>query len=325
MINVIDFSSYEQKYERTYGGASCRKYDIDYQNEKWFLKFPGNIREQVADMSYSNASISEYIGSHIYEMLGIETHKTELGIFEKKCVVACKDFVGRDEFPVTGFGEFKTTFFPNFTDSNGNETNGNGTDLEEIILTLNEHPLLSRFEKLKERFWDMFVIDALIGNNDRNNGNWGMIKNLQGEYRISPVFDNGAAFVPKTSQEKMIKMLGDENALSNLAYKGYFCIFELHGHKINPFKYMQNTENKDCKDAVRRIVPRIDIAKMNNLIEEIPEEYKGVPIMDNVAKSLYGRLLEKRYGEILLPLYKKLVIQAPQKRMETKHEPKMRI
>lgn len=306
MINIIDFSEYEQKFERTYGGASCRKYDIEYQNEKWFLKFPGNIREQVEGMSYSNASVSEYIGSHIYKMLGIDVHETMLGIFEKKCVVACKDFVKDDEFPVTGFGEFKTTFAPRFTDSNGNETNGNGTDLEETIQTLEEHPLLKKTEGLKERFWDMFVVDSLIGNNDRNNGNWGLIKNIHGTYRISPVFDNGAAFVPKTPENKMVRILKDKAILENLAYKGYFCIFEIHGHRINPFKYMQTTENKDCLSAVNRIVPRIDIAKIKDLIEEIPSEYKGVIVMSDLAKELYVKLLEERYKEILLPLYKKL-------------------
>ena len=306
MINIIDFSEYEQKFERTYGGASCRKYDIEYQNEKWFLKFPGNIREQVEGMSYSNASVSEYIGSHIYKMLGIDVHETVLGIFEKKCVVACKDFVKDDEFPVTGFGEFKTTFSPKFTDSNGYETNGNGTDLEEIIQTVEEHPLLKKTEGLKERFWDMFVVDSLIGNNDRNNGNWGLIKNTHGTYRISPVFDNGAAFVPKTPENKMAHILEDESILKNLSYKGYFCIFEIHGHRISPFKYMQTTENKDCLSAVSRIVPRIDIAKIKSLIEEIPSEYKGVIVMSDLAKELYVKLLEERYKEILLPLYKRL-------------------
>ena len=27
------------------------------------------------------------------------------------------------------------------------------------------------------KFWDMFIIDALIGNHDRHNGNWGFLLN----------------------------------------------------------------------------------------------------------------------------------------------------
>ena len=30
---------------------------------------------------------------------------------------------------------------------------------------------------IKERFYDMFVIDAFINNNDRHNGNWAILSN----------------------------------------------------------------------------------------------------------------------------------------------------
>lgn len=52
MIKIIDFTNYLQQYRRTYGGASGRKYDILLNGEHWFLKFPGNIRNQVEGMSY---------------------------------------------------------------------------------------------------------------------------------------------------------------------------------------------------------------------------------------------------------------------------------
>ena len=32
-------------------------------------------------------------------------------------------------------------------------------------------------KEIKEKFWDMFVIDSLIGNTDRHNGNWGFLLN----------------------------------------------------------------------------------------------------------------------------------------------------
>lgn len=312
MVEIIDFSDYKQEYLRTYGGASGRKYDINYKGEKWFLKFPGNIKEQVADLSYSNSAISEYIGSQIYSLIGIDVHDTLLGIYKNKCVVACRDFVGADEFPVTGFGELKTTFVPAFLDSQGNETNGNGTDLQEILQTLEEHPVLQRLPEIKARFWDMFIIDALIGNNDRNNGNWGLIRNFYGKYRISPVFDNGGAFLPKTSEDKMERILKDPHMLKNVAFSGCFCIFTLEGHKINPLKYIMETENRDCAQAVERIIPRINMAEIGALISEIPEEYQGVEIISAAAKNLYQKMLEIRYYDVLVPTFQK--IQAAKER-----------
>lgn len=325
MIDVIDFSRYEQSYQRYYGGASCRKYDIMYQGEPWFLKFPGNIRNQVKDMSYSNSSVSEYIGSHIYGLLGLDVHDTLLGIYGNKCVVACKDFIKPDEDPIIEFGRLKTTFLPAFLDSNGNETNGNGTDLEEILLTLEEHPLLRQYPKLKERFWDMFVVDAFIGNNDRNNGNWGLIRNKNGEYRIAPVYDNGSSFLPKTSENKIERIMKDPAMFRNLVYSGYMSIFEYQGHRINPLKYMKETENPDCKSAIQRNVPKIKIQMDNikKLIDDIPESYKGVEILSPVTKVFYWALLEARYREALLPSLENVKMAKQEKKINKTLKPRV--
>lgn len=306
MIQLIDFTNYPQQFSRTYGGASGRKYDIKYNGENWFLKFPGNIKEQVTGMSYSNSSVSEYIGSKIYESIGIDVHETLLGIFRDKCVVACKDFVGDDEFPVTGFGELKTTFIPAFLDSQGNETNGNGTDFDEILKTMNEHPVLKKYPEIKERFWDMFIVDALIGNNDRNNGNWGLIKNRDYSYRLSPVFDNGSSFLPKTSDDKLKKMLEDASMINNAAYSGYFCVFTLNGHKMNPLKYIESMENEACNGAVKRIVSEINLEKIDAIINEIPNSFKNVEIISETSKEVYRKLIHIRYDKVMLPTYKKI-------------------
>ena len=43
-----------------------------------------------------------------------------------------------------------------------------------------QNTLLGKYYyKGKEKFWDMFVIDSLIGNTDRHNGNWGFLLNKQ--------------------------------------------------------------------------------------------------------------------------------------------------
>ncbi len=89
------------------------------------------------------------------------------------------------------FDKIKVTFEPHFLDSNGNETNGVGVDLYEIIMTIQEHPFLKDVSGVMERFWDMFVVDALIGNTDRNNSNWGIILRKDGSKEIAPVYDNG--------------------------------------------------------------------------------------------------------------------------------------
>ena len=39
--------------------------------------------------------------------------------------------------------------------------------------------------------------DIFINNNDRNNGNWGILRNKDGVDRLAPIFDNGGSFQTK--------------------------------------------------------------------------------------------------------------------------------
>ena len=51
------------------------------------------------------------------------------------------------------------------------------TELEDIIEVINVITKTMKVKELKEKFWDMFIIDSLIGNKDRHNGNWGILLN----------------------------------------------------------------------------------------------------------------------------------------------------
>lgn len=118
------------------------------------------------------------------------------------------------------FDKIKVTFEPPFLDSSGNETNGVGVDLYEILLTIQEHPFLKDVHGIKEHFWNMFVVDALLGNPDRNNSNWGIILGMDGNKRIAPVYDNGNCLNCKWDEEKMQGVLSDERNLETESYKG---------------------------------------------------------------------------------------------------------
>ena len=96
---IISFDGYPQNLE-AYGGRSCFKLGINYNGERYMIKFPANLKDRQlknVERSYSNSPVSEYIGSHIYEALGIPVHETVLGIRDKKVVVGCKDIRKKQE------------------------------------------------------------------------------------------------------------------------------------------------------------------------------------------------------------------------------------
>ena len=302
-MELVDFNDFQQN-QRLYGGTAGRKMGITYNGKDYLLKFPGNLKEQQLkniNLSYSNSPICEYIGSKIYELIGLPVHNTILGIRNQKVVVACEDFL-EDGDRLYEFDKIKVTFEPHFLDSNGNETNGVGVDLYEIIMTIKEHPFLQGISGVIERFWDMFIIDALIGNTDRNNSNWGIVLRKNGLKELAPVYDNGNCLNNKWDDEKMQIVMSDVVKMEAEAYKARRCIFESQGRRVNPYYIMEGMKYQECSDAIRRLAPRI-----GDCMKKIRAMIKEIPILSEVQKQFFTLIIEYRYEKVLLPVYQKII------------------
>lgn len=292
-----------------YGGRAGQKLGFNWNDSKWFLKFPKSTKSMNnVNISYTTAPLSEYIGSHIYLLIGLPVHDTELGIYDQKLVVACKDFKERDE-NLFDFHSIKNLYSLNdLQDEIPPSSSHNLQSLEEINMVFKNNEIFKDLPELKERFWDMFVIDALIGNHDRNNGNWGILVNSQtSEMRIAPVYDNGAAFGNKLDDEKIKDLLNDEHKFKQNVYESRISSFSLNDKNINPLKYIESMSNSDLNKAVLRIVPKINKDKIFNLIDEIPSEDRGIRIISDVQKEFYKKTLDYRYEKVLEPVFNKLL------------------
>lgn len=302
-MNLYDFNKYEIS-KNTYGGHSGAKLGITANGTEYMLKFPGNMKEKNLkniNISYSNSPVCEYIGSHIYESIGICTHKTYLGIRSDKIVVACKDFT-QDGARISPFSEIKTTMEPEFIHSNGSATDGSSGDLGEILETIKKHPIFKDVPEMEKHFWDMFIVDAFIGNTDRNNENWGILRYPDHE-EIIPVFDNGNCLNCKWDKNKMLGILQNENALKAEAYNGRRCFHTIDGERINPYHYIQNMNNEQCNNAVKRIVPRINMDKVNKIIDEV----HNAKVISDIERGFYKTILQERYEKVLVPTLEKVL------------------
>ena len=296
----------------SYGGHGGSKRGIIINNERWFLKYPKSTKSMnVEGISYSTTPLSEYLGSHIYETIGLETHETKLGFANGKIVVACKDFLASSE-TIIDYNMIKNEYDENVEKAIEHLSSSSNLDsnheLEEILLIMEENPYFKSIPELKERFWDMFVIDAFISNNDRNEGNWGLVLNKEtNNLRLAPVFDNGAAFYNKSSDDKLSSIYDDDFKFKQSVYDSCISIYQLNGKRINPLKYIESMDNEECNKAILRIIPRINIDKIANIFDEIPEEYNGLPVLSKMQKIYYLKSLKYRYDNVLVPIYNKLL------------------
>ena len=296
----------------SYGGHGGSKRGIIMNGERWFLKYPKSTKSMGVDgLSYSTTPISEYLGSHIYESIGLDVHKTKLGYANGKIVVACKDFLDSNEV-IIDYNMIKNEYDENIEKATeqlslSSDINLNN-DLEEILLIMEQNSYFKSIPELKMRFWDMLVIDAFISNNDRNEGNWGLILNKDtNDLRLSPVFDNGASFYNKSSDDKLLSIYTDDFRFKQSVYDSVISVYKFDGKVINPLKYIETMDNDDCNKAILRIVPKINIDTIISIFDEVPEEYNGLPVLSKIQKEYYLKALKYRYDNVLVPVYNKLL------------------
>jgi hypothetical protein len=302
---MIEIKEYDElKVVRSYGGRSGTKFGVVAGDGIWLLKFPKTTKEMAkADVSYTTSPLSEYLGSQIYASLGIPVHETCLGLRDGKIVVACKDFLMRGDKLI----EFMQIKNMHGFDIGGTSTSGDGVDLKEVLDTIAADEWLMAVGGSTERFWDMFVVDAVIGNNDRNNGNWGIIERFDGGLELAPVYDNGNSFFNKRSASKMLARLANENEFEQDAFGTVTSVYAqrltygdavIEKH-IKPFDFMSSTDDAGCMAAMYRFAKRYDHAHVCAVIDCVPESFKDHAVMPASMKTIYKELLAARANRVI--------------------------
>ena len=303
-MNLIDFNNAEPS-GIYYGGHSGNKKGIIYNNERWFLKYPKSTKDMdVKNLSYTTSPLSEYIASQIYNSIGIDVHQTLLGIANNKVVVACKDFL-RDSETIQDYNMIRNNYDEKIVDKLDEMDSSSSLtidDIDELLVIMNEYP------ELKERFWDMFIVDALLGNNDRNESNWGIILDKStGNKRLAPVYDNGSSFNTKSSNEKLEDIYNDEFKFKQSVYENVVSAFGKNDKRINPLKYIEQSDNKDLFGSINKIIPKIDLEKIKDIIYSIPTySENGIEVCSDIQKKFYYKSIEYRLENVLIPKYKKI-------------------
>lgn len=306
---MIDFTNCKE-LPNDYGGADKKK-KIIYKDEVWMLKFSDAIDSDLKNplnTSYSNNVFSEYLGSRIYNSVGITAQETLLGTYtdisrkgvrKQYPVVACKDF-NQDGYMLYKFRTLANSIIDI-------DMSGKSPKLEEleIIFSLDEGNFRNAFRNLpqseaEEMFWDVFIIDALIGNFDRHAENWGYLYNQEKDDMIfSPVYDCGACFFPRLADKALEEIVSKPEEIRKRIYDFPKASLTQNGKKINYYQFISSLENKACNAALNRMYPRIDLSKINNIIDTME--------LSCLERNLfYKKIVSERFECIIKRSYEKL-------------------
>lgn len=283
---MLDFS--KNKKTKTFYGGSEKKFGILINRYEYMIKFQkfNNFGEKM----YNH--ISEFIGSHIFELFGFAVQETYLGTYNGEEVVACKNFI-IDNYQFVPFNDVGESTLDNDKEKYQYE-------YEDIMKMLVDNSKLTNTTDTIKVFWEMFIVDALIGNFDRHGSNWGFLKK-NNQYYIAPIFDNGSCLFPSMSDENIMKkIINSEEETNNRIYKFPTSQIKLNGQKSSYYEVINSLNFEECNNALIRIYKLYNKEKIEKLID-------STPFISTIHKEFYKRMIQQRYNKIILSSYKKLM------------------
>lgn len=280
----MDFSAYPPS-GRYYGGTE-RKIGILIEGTPYMIKF-----QKASAFGLRNNHLSEHIGSLLFNMLGLPAQETLLGTYNGQPVVACRDFIGGNEqfVPFNDVGE----------SSLDRDKETYQYDYEDIMQMLRDNSKLTCVQETMSAFWEMYIIDALVGNFDRHGANWGFIKK-NNAYRLAPIFDNGSCLFPSLPEDQMSSIIRSPEQTDARVYEFPTSQIRLNGKKSSYFEVINSLAFPECNKALAAVISRSSLSDILATVEDIAE-------LSDAQKRFYRHMLLNRYEKILAAPYERLM------------------
>lgn len=265
MDKLYDFSG-DRLLNRPFGGSG-RKVPVEHGGIAYMLKYTEHpVRRGDLSDAALNRITAEYIGSHISASMGLETQQTFLGFRNGEPVVACRDFRKPGESNMA-FGEYVRGFL-------AERDTGRALRLDQVYGTIRAASNIP--EELKQpsidRFWDLFVVDALVGNPDRNKENWGFVSGPDDSLRLAPAYGFGSALLPDLTEDGIKGITGDlfQMAKRCLVFPSPALLIGTDAARPGYYDLLSSGFDGNCTRALLRMVPKINMDEISRIIDETP-------------------------------------------------------
>lgn len=267
-------------------GGDVKKYAVEYNRQSYMLK---------TSQRYKNDAISEHLGCRIFAMLGIPVQETFLCYYSKtdeppELVVACKNF-REDKSIQLCTGDTLSKWFITHKDAHCPELK----DIEKIF---NKYQADDTGD-IRQRFWETFVVDALIGNRSRHLDDWGFLSRELRHMTMAPVYDCGRSLGVYEDEKLMLECLADPQVMYDNECQ-ILTNFKVNGKRVTYADMLLNPSLALVK-AMETIVPRINFNDIYALVD-------SVPVLTKVRNKFIKESITMRYEKLLLPAINKIVL-----------------
>ena len=141
-------------------------------------------------------------------------------------------------------------------------------------------------KKLFDQFIKIMIFDALIGEQDRHEENWGIMK-IENKYELSPLYDNGCSLLRNFKNSKYAEeYYSGKKDFDAYIMKSKTLIYKENG--IQQYKHFELIEflNKKYHNIVQQ-----EIRKLNKLTDKIIEE---------IVEKIPDDLLTKKHKQYII-------------------------
>ncbi len=272
--------------DKHYSGAE-RKIGLTVGDEDYIIKFRKKTR-----FGTRNNHISEYLGCRIFEVFGFNVQKTYLGTYKGENIVAIKDFVETNQ-QFVAFNDVGESSI----ESDRNKFTYSYEDITAILYANNK---LKDPEETVELFWDLYLMDALLGNFDRHGGNWGFIKE-KNSYLPAPIFDNGSCLFPNLiDSDDMLEIMGNDKEVKRRVYDFPTSQILLNDKKSSYYQVINSLAYVACNKSLVKIYKKYDFESISKLIDD-------TIFISETHKKFYKFMIQKRFELIIKASYERLM------------------
>lgn len=281
---LTDFSQFEVDVY-SYRGSDNKR--CVYMDGRYYMV-------KLADNEMAGNVISEYLGSHIMQTLGLEAHNTLLGRWGDIMAVACEDFC-QDGAKLHEFSWYMQTVM-HHRDVCKHIT------YKQLYKTFDECKFLQPIrDKAVKTYWDMIVGDALIGNFDRHKDNWGyLVSPATQSIAPAPIYDCGGCLYPQLSENDYDKVLNDSAEIERRMYEfpkmdllNNYHVFD----KLEYYSFFASGSDKAATASLLDVYLRVDMDKVFGVVN-------NTPVITDKRKHFYKEMLKHRKEMILDKAYK---------------------
>ena len=116
-----------------------------------------------------------------------------------------------------------------------------------------------------------------------------------------PIFDNGSSLFPNLIDvNEMQLVVSSEEETNKRVFLFPTSQVRLNGRKSSYYEVIDSLEFEECNNALLRVYNKIDLAKIENVIND-------TPLISGIQKSFYLHMVKARYEKILKASYVKLL------------------